>query len=52
MKASFQPLGSKPDSKDLENNIDSGIHSCCAFSLKDKTGQPSGPGGLAMVMMD
>ena len=45
-KASFQAVGRKEEFKDLLNRMENGTLSCCPHSLRDKIGQPSGPGAL------
>ena len=45
--ADFQSWGSRPESSDLVNNIDRGIHISSAVSLRTSGGQPSTPGDLA-----
>ena len=45
-KASFQVVGKDEELNDLLNKMDSGILSCCAHSLSDNIGHPSGPEAL------
>ena len=45
-RASFQQSGSFEVSIDLLNNKDKGMLSSSAHSLRQKSGQPSGPGTL------
>ena len=45
-KASFQVVGKDEELNDLLNKMDSGIFSCCAHSLSDNIGHPSGPEAL------
>ena len=51
-RASFQRSGSAEVSKDLLNNIDKGMLSSSAHSLRQKSDQPSGSGALVGFSYD
>ena len=42
-KASFQVVSKDEELNDFLNKMDSGILSCCAYSLSDNIHHPSGP---------
>jgi len=44
MRAFFHKLGSVEHFNDLLNKIDRGMHNSLADSLRQNSGQPSGPG--------
>ena len=47
IRASFQVKGKNVELNDLLNKIDKGTLNCCAHSLSDNIGHPSGPEALA-----
>ena len=52
IKVSFQVVGKDEKLSDLLNKMDSEILSCCAHSLSDNIGHPSGPEALEGSRLD